>query len=86
MTLAGLFKQHRQLLIKHFMMEPGQDWQCEGCSLAMDHINGLLPHFEHHEVVRNRMGWKFCWLSSYKSDFNYDFHVSLPYDEVSPDG
>jgi predicted dithiol-disulfide oxidoreductase (DUF899 family) len=97
MTLTDLFKDHRQLLIKHFMMEPGQNWQCEGCSLATDHINGLLPHFEHHdlsyvavsrapieeiEVVRNRMGWKFCWVSSYKSDFNYDFHVSFRPDEV----
>src|SRR5580698_9730869 len=44
MTLADPFKQHRQLFIKHFMMEPEQDWQCEGCSLAVDHINGLLPH------------------------------------------
>jgi predicted dithiol-disulfide oxidoreductase (DUF899 family) len=97
MTLADLFKQHRQLLIKHFMTEPEQEWQCEGCSLATDHINGLLPHFEHHdlsyvavsrapieeiEVVRNRMGWKFCWVSSYKSDFNYDFHVSFRPEEV----
>ena len=24
--LADLFKQHSQLLIKHFMMEPGQEW------------------------------------------------------------
>jgi predicted dithiol-disulfide oxidoreductase (DUF899 family) len=91
LTLADLFKQHRQLLIKHFMMEPGQEWQCEGCSLASDHIDGLLPHFEHHdlsyvavsrapieeiEVVRKRMEWKLCWVSSYKSDFNCDFHVS----------
>ena len=96
-TLTDLFKDHRQLLIKHFMMEPKQEWQCEGCSLAMDHINGLLPHFEHHdlsyvavsrapieeiEVVRNRMGWKFCWVSSYKSDFNYDYHVSFRPEEV----
>ena len=96
-TLADLFKQHRQLLIKHFMMEPGQEWQCEGCSLAVDHIDGLLPHFEHHdlsyvavarapiaeiEAVRKRMGWKFCWVSSYKSDFNYDFHVSFTPNEV----
>ena len=50
MTLTDLFKGHRQLLIKHFMMEPKQEWQCEGCSLAMDHINGLLPHFEHHDL------------------------------------
>jgi predicted dithiol-disulfide oxidoreductase (DUF899 family) len=97
MTLTDLFKGHRQLLIKHFMMEPKQEWQCEGCSLAMDHINGLLPHFENHdlsyvavsrapieeiEVVRKRMEWKFCWVSSYKSEFNYDFHVSFRHDEV----
>jgi predicted dithiol-disulfide oxidoreductase (DUF899 family) len=97
LTLGDLFQQHRQLLVKHFMMEPGQEWQCEGCSLESDHINGLLPHFEHHdlsyvavsrapideiEVVRNRMGWKFCWVSASKSDFNYDFHVSFRPDEV----
>jgi predicted dithiol-disulfide oxidoreductase (DUF899 family) len=97
LTLGDLFKQHRQLLVKHFMMEPGQEWQCEGCSLESDHIDGLLPHFEHHdlsyvavsraaiaeiEMVRNRMGSKFCWVSAYKSDFNYDFHVSFRPDEV----
>ena len=97
MTLAELFKQHRQLLIKHFMMEPGQEWQCQGCSLESDHVDGLLPHFEHHdlsyvavsrapieeiEAVRERMGWKFCWVSSNASDFNYDFHVSFRPEEV----
>ncbi len=35
MTLADLFKEHRQLLIKHFMMEPEQEWQCRGV-LARD--------------------------------------------------
>jgi predicted dithiol-disulfide oxidoreductase (DUF899 family) len=97
LMLADLFKQHRQLLIKHFMMEPGQEWQCEGCSLAVDHMNGLLPHLEHHdlsyvavsrapineiEAVRKRMAWEFCRVSSYKSDFNYDFHVSFRPEEV----
>jgi predicted dithiol-disulfide oxidoreductase (DUF899 family) len=71
LSTASLFKEHRQLLVKHFMMEPGQEWQCQGRSLAMDHIDGLVPHFEHHdlayvavsrapieeiEVVRKRMG------------------------------
>src|ERR1700733_3135325 len=97
LMLADLFKQHSQLLIKHFMMEPEQEWQCEGCSLESDHVDGLLPHFEHHdlayvavsrapidqiEVVRKRMGGRFCWVSSYKSDFNYDFHVSFRPEEV----
>jgi predicted dithiol-disulfide oxidoreductase (DUF899 family) len=97
MTLADLFRQHRQLFIKHFMMEPGQQWQCEGCSLESDHVDGLLPHFDHHdmsyvavsrapieeiEAVRKRRGWKFCWVSSNQSDFNYDFHVSFRPEEV----
>jgi predicted dithiol-disulfide oxidoreductase (DUF899 family) len=49
-TFRDLFKQRRQLFIKHFMMEPGQEWQCQGCSLTADHINGLLPHFDHHDM------------------------------------
>lgn len=97
-TFAGLFKGHSQLFVKHFMMEPGQEWQCQGCSLESDHVDELLPHFEHHdmsyitvsrapiveiEVVRKKMGWKFCWVSSLKSSFNYDFHVSFTPEEVA---
>jgi len=97
LTLADLFRHHSQLFLKHFMMEPKQQWQCQGCSLESDHVDGLLPHFEHHdmsyvavsrapieeiEVVRKRMGWGFWWVSSYKSDFNYDFHVSFLPEEV----
>jgi predicted dithiol-disulfide oxidoreductase (DUF899 family) len=96
-TLADLFGRHSQLFVKHFMMEPGQEWQCQGCSLESDHVDGLMPHFEHHdmsyvsvsrapineiEAVRKRMGWEFCWVSSYKSEFNYDFHVSFRPEEV----
>jgi predicted dithiol-disulfide oxidoreductase (DUF899 family) len=97
LRLADLFKDHSQLFVKHFMMEPGQDWQCEGCTLESNHVDGLLSYFEHHdmayvavsrapieeiEVVRKRMGWKFCWVSSNQSDFNYDFHVSFRPEEV----
>jgi predicted dithiol-disulfide oxidoreductase (DUF899 family) len=98
MTLSDLFRDHSQLFVKHFMMEPGQPWQCQGCSLESDHVDGLLPHFEHHDMsyvaisrapieeieeVRKRMGWKFRWVSSYKSDFNHDFHVSFRPEEVA---
>jgi predicted dithiol-disulfide oxidoreductase (DUF899 family) len=97
LSLADLFGRHSQLFLKHFMMEPEQQWQCEGCTLESNHVDPLLPYFENHdmayvavsrapidqiEVVRKRMGWKFCWVSSYKSDFNYDFHVSFRPDEV----
>jgi predicted dithiol-disulfide oxidoreductase (DUF899 family) len=91
-TLAELFDGRSQLFIKHFMMAPGQVTQCVGCSLEVDHIDGILPHLENHdvsyvavarapieeiEVVRKRMGWKFRWVSSYHSDFNYDFNISF---------
>ena len=38
---------------------------------------------EEIEVVRKRMNWKFLWVSSFGSDFNYDFHVSFRPEEVA---
>jgi predicted dithiol-disulfide oxidoreductase (DUF899 family) len=96
-TLTELFQGRSQLYIKHFMMAPGAQQQCVGCSLEVDHIEGILPHLENHdvsyavvarapieeiEVVRKRMGWKFLWVSSFDSDFNYDFNVSFKPEEV----
>lgn len=91
-TLADLFEGRGQLFVKHFMMAPGQVAQCVGCSLEVDHVEGVLPHLQNHDVsyaavarapieeieaVRKRMGWRFTWVSSSRSDFNYDFHVSF---------
>jgi predicted dithiol-disulfide oxidoreductase (DUF899 family) len=96
-TLAGLFDGRSQLFIKHFMLGPGQKTQCVGCSLEVDHIDGILPHLENHDVsyvavarapieeieaVRQRMGWKFRWVSSYHSDFNYDLNVSWTREQI----
>lgn len=97
-TLAELFDGRSQLFIKHFMMAPGQKTQCVGCSLEVDHVEGILPHLENHDVsyvavarapieeieaVRKRMGWKFRWVSSYHSDFNYDFNVSFTREDAA---
>jgi predicted dithiol-disulfide oxidoreductase (DUF899 family) len=97
-TLSDLFDGRSQLFIKHFMMAPGQVGQCVGCSLEVDHLEGILVHLENHdvayavvarapieqiEIVRKRMGWKFRWVSSYHSDFNYDFNVSFTREEVT---
>jgi predicted dithiol-disulfide oxidoreductase (DUF899 family) len=96
-TLAELFDGRSQVFIKHFMLGPGQKTQCVGCSLEVDHIDGILPHLENHEVtyvavarapieeieaVRKRMGWKFRWVSSYHSEFNYDFNVSWTREQI----
>lgn len=97
-TLADLFEGRSQLFIKHFMMGPGQTTQCVGCSLEVDHIEGILGHLQNHDVsyvavarapieeieaVRKRMGWKFPWVSSYHSEFNYDFNVSFAPEDVA---
>ena len=53
-TLAELFDGRSQLFIKHFMLGPGQKTQCVGCSLEVDHIDGILPHLENHDVTLRR--------------------------------
>lgn len=83
--LPDLFEGRRQLIVQHFMFDPGWDEGCPTCSCDADH----LAHLEHlHardttfaavsrapltkiERYRARMGWEFPWYSSYGSDFNY---------------
>ena len=97
-TLADLFAGRSQLFVKHFMMGPGQVGQCVGCSFEVDHLEGILVHLEHHdlsyvavarapiaeiEALRERMGWRFPWVSSFRNDFNFDFHVSFTPEELA---
>lgn len=97
-TLADLFHGHSQLIVRHFMFGPGWAEGCVGCSFASDHAGGALVHLEHHdvayvavsraplneiEVFKKRMGWSFKWMSSYGSDFNYDYHVSFTNEELA---
>src|SRR5262249_32800724 len=96
-TLADLFDGRSQLIIKHFMLGPGWKEGCVGCSFEVDHIEGALVHLEHHDVTyvvvsraplpeidafKRRMGWRFKWVSSFGSEFNYDFHVSFKPEEI----
>jgi len=34
------------------------------------------------EAFKKRMGWRFKWVSSFGSDFNYDYHVSFTPEEI----
>jgi predicted dithiol-disulfide oxidoreductase (DUF899 family) len=96
-TLADLFEGRSQLLVKHFMLGPGWEEGCVGCSFEVDHIEGALVHLEHHDVTyvaisraplaeieafKKRMGWRFMWVSSYHNDFNHDYHVSFTKEEI----
>ena len=97
-TLAELFAGRSQLIVYHFMLGPGWDAGCPGCSFLADHLDGALPHLEHHDVTltavsraplaeiaayRARMGWRFPWVSSHGSDFNYDYHVSFTPEDLA---
>ena len=97
-TLSDLFEGRSQLIVKHFMLAPGQKDGCVGCSFEVDHVEGALVHLEHHDVTfvavaraplaeieafKKRMGWRFDWVSSFGSDFNYDFHVSFTPEQVA---
>ncbi len=90
-SLLDLFDGRRQLIVYHFMFDPSWDEGCPSCSLLVDNI-GHLSHLHARdtsltavsraplakiEVYRQRMGWTVPWVSSYGSDFNYDFHVTI---------
>ena len=97
-TLAELFDGRSQLVIYHFMFGPDWEAGCPGCSFLADHIDGMLPHLNNHDVTmvcvsrapldkieayRKRMGWQFPWYSSHGSDFNFDYHVSFTKEELA---
>ncbi len=90
--LSDLFEGRSQLIIKHFMFGPDWSEGCVGCSFEMDHVQGALLHVPHHDLsfaavsrapftaldaFRQRMGWRFRWVSSAGSNFNRDFRVSF---------
>ena len=99
-TLADLFEGRSQLMVQHFMLGPGWEQGCPSCSYMADHTDGMNIHLEHRDITfvavsraplaeierfHRRMGWKFKWVSSNGSDFNYDFHVSFTPDEKKKD-
>ncbi len=99
-TLAGLFDGRSQLIVYHFMLGPGWEEGCRSCSFLSDHIDGTLVHLNARDVTltavsraplpqieafKKRMGWRFKWVSSYASDFNFDYHVSFTRDEMAKD-
>ena len=92
-TLLELFDGRRQLIVRHFMFDPSWVDGCPSCSAGADEIaEGLLEHLRRRDTTcvtvsraplakledyNRRKGWTFPWYSSYGSDFNYDFDVTL---------
>ena len=98
-SLLDLFERRRQLIVGHFMFSPEWDEGCPSCSAGADEIsNGLLKHLHTRdttfvyvsraplakiEAYKAGKGWTFPWYSSYNTNFNFDFHVTLD-ESVTP--
>jgi predicted dithiol-disulfide oxidoreductase (DUF899 family) len=97
-TLSDLFNGRSQLVVYHFMFGPEWSEGCPSCSFLSDHIDGALAHLNHHDVTllavsrapvskiepfKKRMGWHFPWVSSFGTDFNFDYHVSATQAELA---
>jgi len=91
-TLADLFCGKSQLLIYHFMFGPGWKEGCAHCSFWADHYDSVSVHLGQRDTTfavvsraplkeiepfKKRMGWRFQWVSSNETDFNFDFNVSF---------
>ena len=96
-TLADLFEGRTQLIVYHFMFGPDWKEGCPSCSFISDHIDGSVVHLAARDVrlvvvsraplaqieaFKKRMGWRFHWVSSHGSDFNYDYQVSMKKEEL----
>ena len=91
--LGDLFAGRRQLIVQHFMFDPSWDDGCPSCTAGADEISaGLLAHLHSRDTTfvavsrapleklhdyKKRRGWDVPFVSSFDSDFNYDFEVSV---------
>jgi predicted dithiol-disulfide oxidoreductase (DUF899 family) len=91
-TLADLFDGRSQLVVYHFMFPPEWSEGCPHCSFWADSFDANVVHMNARDVsfaaisrspqaklaeYERRMGWSFAWLSSGRTDFNFDYGVSF---------
>jgi len=74
-TLADLFAGQRQLIVQHVMFGPDWDQPCPGCSASIDDLS-RAPYDKIAATAKER-GWSVPWYSSFGSEFNYDYQVTL---------
>jgi predicted dithiol-disulfide oxidoreductase (DUF899 family) len=89
--LKGLFGGRRQLIIYHFMFDPAWKNGCPSCTGFVDALGDLTmlndldttfvlvsrAPLAKLKAYQARKEWRVPWFSSFGSDFNYDFHVTL---------
>ena len=91
--LVDLFEGRTQLIVYHFMFHPEWEAGCSSCTAGTDEISaGFLEHLHTRDTTyamvsraplpqlerwKAKKGWDLPWYSSYGSDFNYDFGVTI---------
>ena len=92
-TLGELFEGRSQLLAYNIMFGPEYSrGACPGCSNVGDELSATRVHLAHQDVTlicfsrapidrlvayKERMGWGFPYVSTYETDFPYDFGLAL---------
>ena len=92
-SLADLFDGRSQLLAYNIMFGPDYEvGACPGCTNLGDELDGTLVHLNHRDVTmicfsrapidrltayKKRMGWQFPYVSTYGTDFPFDFGLAL---------
>jgi predicted dithiol-disulfide oxidoreductase (DUF899 family) len=97
-SLADLFDNRSQLIVYHFMFGPDWEAGCPHCSFWADNFNPIIVHLNQRDVTmvaisrapykkleayKKRMGWSFKWLSSFGTDFNFDFQASFRPEDIA---
>lgn len=91
--LPDLFEGRKQLIMYHFMFHPEWEDGCPSCSAGIDELSrGFLEHLHVRDTTfamvsraplaklqrwQAKKGWDLPWYSSFGSDFNYDFGVTI---------
>src|SRR5256884_3906674 len=97
-TLAELFDGRSQLLAYNIMFGPDYDnGACPGCTGLADALDGTLVHLNHRDVTlicfsrapidrltayKQRMGWQFPYVSTYDTDFPWDFGLAMTQEQA----
>src|SRR5215467_3193374 len=92
-SLAELFEGRSQLLAYNIMFGPAYSrGACPGCTSLGDELSGTLVHLNHRDVTlicfsrapidrllayKDRMGWQFRYVSTYDTDFPFDFGLAM---------
>ena len=92
-SLAELFDGRSQLLAYNVMFGPDySNGACPGCTNLADELNGSVVHLNHRDVTlmcfsrapigrltayKERMGWEFPYVSTYDTDFPWDFGLVM---------